>query len=162
MPWDVMVRPLLADLPDVLIAFLLDAAHRYLPTLENSFKTASGEPGWLIEFFAHDSKGDPTILVDKIVLDDTRVKLNDFLPEGLTEEWSLKCTGLFTPESSGPFEFGLTVAGRAKMFLNGRMLIDNWTTQRPGEWFVSSSPGPRVLCLISILVWVRLFIQSNK
>ncbi|KAG8855732.1 hypothetical protein FRB91_001846 [Serendipita sp. 411] len=132
-PWDGLVAnaPNGVDLNYALGCY----AHRYLPTLENSFKTASGEPGWLIEFFAHDSKGDPTILVDTIVLDDTRVKLNDFLPEGLTEEWSLKCTGLFTPESSGPFEFGLTVAGRAKMFLNGRMLIDNWTTQRPGEWF---------------------------
>ncbi|KAG8835364.1 hypothetical protein FRC17_003847 [Serendipita sp. 399] len=132
-PWDGLV----ANAPEnVELCYALGSyAHRYLPTLENSFKTASGEPGWLIEFFAHDSKGNPTILVETTTLHDTRVKLNDFLPKGLTEEWSLKCTGFFTPESTGPFEFGLTVAGRAKMFLKGELLIDNWTRQRPGEWF---------------------------
>jgi beta-glucosidase len=101
-------------------------------------KTEAGEPGWVVEFLAHDSKGEPTISVAKTVLHDTRVKLNDFLPEGLTPEWSLKCYGLFTPDATGPFEFGLTVAGRAKLFINGKILIDNWTTQRPGEWFVSA------------------------
>ncbi|PVF98856.1 hypothetical protein CPB86DRAFT_850239 [Serendipita vermifera] len=110
-------------------------AHKYLPTLEDMMKTEAGEPGWLIEFLAHDSKGEPTISVANTVLHDTRVKLNDFLPKGLTPEWSLKCCGIFTPDTTGPFEFGLTVAGRAKLFLNGKLLIDNWTTQRPGEWF---------------------------
>lgn len=110
-------------------------AHKYLPTLENSLVTKSGEPGWLIDFLAHDEKGNPTISVEKTVLHDTRVKLNDFLPKGLGEEWSLTCTGCFTADANGPFEWGLTVAGRAKMFLDGQLIIDNWTSQRPGEWF---------------------------
>lgn len=111
-------------------------SHRYLPTLENSMTTKSGEPGWLVEFFANTAPEVPANEpVASIALHDTRVKLNDFLPKGLTDEWSLKCTGMFTPTNGGPFEFGLTVAGRAKMFLDGKMVIDNWTTQRPGEWF---------------------------
>ena len=105
--------------------------------MENEFTTKSGEPGWLIDFLAHDEHGKPTISVEKIVLHDTRVKLNDFLPKGLGEEWSLTCTGVFTAGFSGPFEWGLTVAGRAKMFLDGKLIIDNWTSQQPGEWFVS-------------------------
>lgn len=75
--------------------------------------------------------------VGKTVLQDTRVKLNDFLPAGLTPEWSLTCTGMFTSDVTGPFEFGLQVAGRAKAFLNGKLIIDNWTKQRPGDGFVS-------------------------
>lgn len=114
-----------------------DTAHKYLPTLENSLATKSGEPGWLIDFLAHDESGNPTISVEKTVLHDTRVKLNDFLPKGLGEEWSLTCTGNFIADANGPFEWGLTVAGRAKMFLDGKLVVDNWTSQRPGEWFVS-------------------------
>jgi beta-glucosidase len=115
------------------------SANKFLPTLEEYFTTPNGEPGWLCKFYAHDENGNPTILVDQIVLEDTRVKLNDFLPKGLTEEWTLHCTGLFNPFYSGEFEFGLTVAGRAKLFLNQKLVIDNWTHQRPGEWFVSST-----------------------
>jgi beta-glucosidase len=40
-----------------------------------------------------------------------------------------------TPDTTGPFEFGLAVAGRARLFVNGDELIDNWTHQRRGDFF---------------------------
>ena len=88
-----------------------------------------------------------------MVLDDTRVRLNDFLPEGLQEHWSIKLTGLLTVDKSMPFELGLAVAGdcfstllstqfyveyssgRAKLWINNKLTIDNWTKQRPGDFF---------------------------
>lgn len=33
------------------------------------------------------------------------------------------------------FEFGLTVAGRAKLFIDGELVIDNWMRQRRGNAF---------------------------
>ena len=33
------------------------------------------------------------------------------------------------------YELGLTVAGRGKLFVNGKLTVDNWTKQRPGEFF---------------------------
>jgi beta-glucosidase len=50
--------------------------------------------------------------VAEFVLNDTRVKLNDFLPTGLTETWTIKLTGKLKVDYSGSFEFGLTVAGK--------------------------------------------------
>lgn len=122
-----MIRPIINPFP----------AHKYLPTLEDLLVAPSGEPGWVCNFYAHDEKGEPSVLVESIVLHDTRVKLNDFLPKGLTEEWSLSCRGTLKVDATGPFEFGLTVAGRAKLFVDGELLIDNWTKQRPGDFFVS-------------------------
>ncbi|TFY72401.1 hypothetical protein EVG20_g640 [Dentipellis fragilis] len=110
-------------------------AHKYLPTLENELKTSDGKPGWLCTFFTHDEEGNPDRAIADFVVRDTRIKLNDFLPEGLTPTWSIKLEGLLTLDKSGPFEFGLTVAGRAKLFIDGQQVIDNWTKQTPGDFF---------------------------
>ncbi|KAJ7273446.1 glycoside hydrolase family 3 protein [Mycena haematopus] len=110
-------------------------AHKYLPTLENNLKTTSGEPGWLCTFYNHDSAGQPTNPIASFVIKDTRVKLVDFLPPGLTENWTIKLTGKLTVEKTAPFEMGLTVAGRAKLWVNGKLTIDNWTKQTPGDFF---------------------------
>ena len=36
------------------------------------------------------------------------------------------------------FEFGLLSAGRAKLYLDGKLLIDNWTKQKRGDAFFTS------------------------
>jgi beta-glucosidase len=73
--------------------------------------------------------------VASFVLRDTRVKLNDFLPPGLTNTWTIKLVGNLNVDTSGPFELGVAVAGRAKLFINNELTIDNWTRQRPGDFF---------------------------
>jgi len=110
-------------------------AHKYLPTLENNLTTFDGQEGWMCTFYTHDQLGQPDKNVFECVLTDTRIKLNDFLPEGLTPTWSIKLAGRLTVDSTGPFELGLTVAGRAKLFVNKQLAIDNWTKQTPGDFF---------------------------
>lgn len=87
------------------------AAHKYLPTLENYLQTPRGEPGWLCTFYSHDEHGEISVPIQEHVLNDTRVKLNDFLPEGLTPTWSIKLEGKLTVTSTALYELGLTVAG---------------------------------------------------
>ncbi|KAJ7470497.1 glycoside hydrolase family 3 protein [Mycena latifolia] len=110
-------------------------AHKYLPTLENNLQTEAGQPGWLCTFYNHDEHGELTDPVAAFVLTDTRVKLVDFLPPGLSPNWTIKLTGRLTIAKTVPFEFGLTVAGRAKLWVNGELTIDNWTKQTPGDFF---------------------------
>ena len=107
-----------------------------MPTLENFLTTPAGEPGWLCSFYNHDKRGNVIeASVADFVLNDTRVKLNDFLPDGLTPTWTIKLNGKLTVEKTAEYELGLTVAGRAKLFVNRKLLVDNWTKQRPGEFF---------------------------
>ena len=111
-------------------------AHKYLPTLENNLTTPTFNPGWLCSFYNHDAKGEPTgEPVAEFILKDTRVKLNDFLPAGLTPSWTIKLAGRLQFEKTAEYELGLTVAGRAKLFVEDKLTIDNWTKQRPGEFF---------------------------
>ncbi|KAJ1309840.1 hypothetical protein OPQ81_006605 [Rhizoctonia solani] len=132
-PWDGIIS---AKSTDVDVQFEVGCyAHKFLPTLENLLTTPDGQPGWEARFYTHDENQQPKDEVAKFVLNDTRVKLNDFLPEGLTPSWTIKLKGILRVDKTAPFEFGLTVAGRAKLWVNGKMMIDNWTHQRPGEFF---------------------------
>ncbi|KAK7043724.1 hypothetical protein VNI00_008336 [Paramarasmius palmivorus] len=110
-------------------------AHKYLPTLEHRLVTDKGEPGWLCTFYNHNADGSLSDPIATYTLQDTRVKLNDFLPAGLTTTWTIKLTGKLTVDQDMPFELGLTVAGRAKLWIDGEMTIDNWTKQTPGDFF---------------------------
>lgn len=92
------------------------SAHRYLPTLENNLRAPNGENGWLCTFYCHDDEGAPSKAVADYVLNDTRVKLNDFLPPGLTSTWTLKLAGKLQFDKTGTYELGLTVAGRSGTF----------------------------------------------
>ncbi|KAI0050040.1 glycoside hydrolase family 3 protein [Auriscalpium vulgare] len=121
---------------DVVVNYTVGCyAHKYLPTLENELVTPNGKTGWLCTFYTHDEDGNPDKAIADFVMQDTRIKLNDFLPEGLTETWTIKLTGRLTVQETGPFELGLTVAGRAKLWVDGKMTIDNWTKQTPGDFF---------------------------
>ncbi|KAK0441158.1 glycoside hydrolase family 3 protein [Desarmillaria tabescens] len=110
-------------------------AHKYLPTLEANLRTPTGESGWLCTFYNYDEQGKLTEPVADFILCDTRVKLNDFLPAGLSSTWMIKLTGKLTMDKTGPYDLGLTVAGRAKLWVNGKLAIDNWTKQTPGDFF---------------------------
>jgi len=91
-------------------------AHKFLPTLEEYLTTSSGKSGWLCEFFNNapgsDYPAPDAKPVAEFVLNDTRVKLNDFLPAGLGETWTIRLKGSLKLDYEGTFEFGLTVAGK--------------------------------------------------
>jgi beta-glucosidase len=112
-------------------------AHRYTPTVEKFIRTHDGQPGWTCDFYAYDEHTEERAAepVATFVITDTRVKVNDFLPAGLGSTWGLELRAKFTPDMTGPYEFGLTVAGRARLFVDGKETIDNWTHQRKGEFF---------------------------
>lgn len=100
-------------------------AHKYLPTLENYLITPTGEPGWLCTFYTNDPEGNLGKEVQDFVLRDTKVKLNDFLPEGLTPAWTIKLRGKLTVDKTAPFELGLTVAGMEWSCIIEQSLIDS-------------------------------------
>ena len=116
-------------------------AFKYTPTIEAFLTTPSGEPGWVCTFYNSDANGVPTSgPVKEYVLRDTRIRLNDFLPPGLGETWMLKLRGNLTMEKTAEYELGVTVAGRAKLYIEGKLLVDNWTKQRPGDFYYGYVP----------------------
>lgn len=121
--------------------------------------TEKGEKGWIGSYYNTDSSlaavGD---VVETKLIDETNCFISTSYPKNITERWMLKLNGKLKPRSTDQkFEFGLTVAGRAKvcpsfcppsqirlmhsiaqLFVDGKLIIDNWTRQRRGVAFFGS------------------------
>lgn len=118
-------------------------AHKFLPSLEPFITSPTGASGWLITFHTHP----PTALTPfappealaatesgRYELRDTRMKLNDFTPPGIGTEWTAYMRATLGPDESGRFELGLAVAGRARCYVDGVCVLQNWDVQTRGEF----------------------------
>jgi beta-glucosidase len=111
-------------------------SHHLLPLLGPSLRTADGRVGVTFKAFtepAYISKRQP---VDVIHLSNTYMYLVDYYHPKLTEDlyWA-EIEGYYTPDEDGDYEFGLTVHGTGKLYLDDELLVDNETVQRSGESF---------------------------
>ncbi|KAF9066008.1 beta-glucosidase [Rhodocollybia butyracea] len=113
-----------------------------MPTLEQELVTEDGKPGWIGSWYPHLSDESMTRAdkpLSSRLIDETRIFISTSYPKELTKRWTLQLRGFLKPrEVDTPFEFGLMVAGRAKLFVDGQLVIDNWTRQRRGESFFNS------------------------
>ncbi|KAG6883499.1 hypothetical protein C0992_008611 [Termitomyces sp. T32_za158] len=110
-----------------------------LPTLENDLVTPIGERGWIGTWHKHESD-DSLVAVEEPLetrlVDETRIFISTSTPKNITRKWTLRLRGHLKPRPYDcAFEFGLTVAGRAKLYIDGNLVIDNWTRQRRGDAF---------------------------
>ncbi|KAH9923710.1 beta-glucosidase [Epithele typhae] len=117
-------------------------AYMQLPTLENELETEDGQPGWTGHFYSHEDDESMTALKDPKVtryIDETRVFLSIDYPKELTKRFTLRLRGFMKPrEKDTDYEFGLLSAGRAKLFIDGKEVIDNWTRQIRGDAFFAT------------------------
>ncbi|KAG5651698.1 hypothetical protein H0H81_007757 [Sphagnurus paluster] len=110
-----------------------------LPTLEYELFTPTGERGWVGTWHSHENDDSMVPLETPIatrLIDETRIFISTSTPPGITRRWTLRLRGQLAPrEKDLDFEFGLTTAGRAKLYVDGYLVVDNWTRQRRGESF---------------------------
>ncbi|KIJ63447.1 glycoside hydrolase family 3 protein [Hydnomerulius pinastri MD-312] len=113
-----------------------------MPTLDFELTTPTGERGWIGSWYPHEHDESMTALskpMETRLVDETRIFISTSAPKGITRRWTMKLEGQLKPrEHDCTFEFGLTVSGRAKLFVDGKLVIDNWTRQRRGESFFNS------------------------
>ncbi|KAF9229019.1 glycoside hydrolase family 3 protein [Gyrodon lividus] len=113
-----------------------------MPTLDFELITPTGERGWIGSWYAHESDESMTPMstpMETRLVDETRIFISTSAPKNITRRWTMKLEGQLKPrDHECTFEFSLTVSGRAKLFVNGNLVIDNWTRQRRGESFFNS------------------------
>jgi len=119
-------------------------SYNQLPVLDHDFLTPDGKPGWRMEFYAHDPQDLDKPLYNKPVhvfdeVNETQIHLNDSTVaniQGLTPQWSVKCKGYLVPQDyDGEFEFGVGVIGRARLYVDGELVVENWDNQTHGWAF---------------------------
>ncbi|KAI0355239.1 beta-glucosidase [Trametes cingulata] len=142
-PYDGIVSALGKVSPDVEVTYSEGArAYMQMPTLENEIVTEDGRPGWIGAFHSHESD-DSMVPLDKPLttryIDETRIFLSTDYPKELTKRFTLRLRGQLKPRDHDcDYEFGLLSAGRAKLFVDDQLVIDNWTKQKRGDAFFNS------------------------
>ncbi|GAA6031057.1 hypothetical protein JCM8097_003983 [Rhodosporidiobolus ruineniae] len=105
-------------------------AHRYLPMLDGWIKTKDGAPGWTSSFYTEDPASGAAPVASHTMLG-TRIRVNDEKPKGLGELFYINVEGYLTAEQTGPFDLGISLVGRAQVFIDDKLVIDNgWETKQ--------------------------------
>lgn len=109
--------------------------HQMLPLLGKRLSTEKGLAGFVLNIF-----NDPPSLTTRVPLEerhesDSMILFMDYQHPGLKTIWYADAEGYFVPEESGTYDFGLSVQGTGKLFVNGELLINNADVQRPGSSF---------------------------
>jgi beta-glucosidase len=89
------------------------------PSLDYEMVTETGECGWIGSWYKH-VDDDSMVALDQPLetrlIDETRVFISTSTPKGITKRWTMKLNGQLKPKPyDRKFEFGMAVAGRAKV-----------------------------------------------
>lgn len=112
---------------------------RRTPVLR-SLTAADGQAGASVEYFDNpDFTGEPvrTGVVPRMEL---RWLANSTPVPG---QFSLRAKGTFVAERSGEHTFTLTSSGLSRLFVDGALLVDNWTSQEPGTAFYGAGSAEK-------------------
>lgn len=107
-----------------------------LPALSTALKSSDGKIGLTFKAFTSPASEIDRQPVDVLHLTDSNMYLADYYHPKLTEDlWWAEVEAFFTADETCEFEFGLTVFGTAKLYIDDELLIDNETRQRAGGSF---------------------------
>jgi beta-glucosidase len=115
-------------------------AHQSLPPLGPLLKTTSGKKGF--DFKVYNEAPDETKrdVVDHLTLVNSTAFLADYKNSKVKSNlFYADIEGVFTPEEDGLYDFGVTVIGTGKLFVDGELVVDNFTKQRKGFAFFGSA-----------------------
>jgi len=121
---------------------------KYHPPLEKekSYVPGKKENGFEVEFFRGKTfDGEP---IARQVLSGNRFWAlqgfaRKFLDEKERPELSVKFSTTYKPEISGEFEFEVFSIGLSRIKINGKELVDNWSSQKKGEAFFGFACAPK-------------------
>ncbi|MFL5762257.1 MAG: beta-glucosidase H [Thermomicrobiales bacterium] len=113
--------------------------HKWFPLVAPDMVSPKGQNtgcGFAVTYYnSLDLSGDP--VYETVVKDSEQWWLGGAGSGVHPRQFSARLAATFTPHESGPYQFGLMSAGLSRLVLDGRVVIDNWTSQTPGDAFFS-------------------------
>src|SRR5205823_1509510 len=114
--------------------------HRLQPLLDMSLLLAGkqgSEHGLAIEYFNNsDLSGTPIFKETKTTSE--FMWFGEMPKEVDPQQFSLRATGRFSPQETGVYTFGLVSAGRGRLSIDGRVVIDNWSQPTAARDFLGT------------------------
>jgi beta-glucosidase len=115
-------------------------SHKLLPMLGLFVTGSSGNPGMTMKAYR-----EPPEVVDRQLRDQLDVVKTDMLlvdyknPKIGSNLWYADLEGSFVVDEDCEWEFGCIVAGTAKLYVNGDLVVDNESVQRQGNAFFGAA-----------------------
>lgn len=111
-------------------------SHKLLPLLETQLRTLAGEKGFTFRAFTEPPSVKTRQAVDETHVDTTSLFFADYYHPCIKDPlWWAEVEGIFTPDQDGDYDFGLTVYGTGKLFIDGDLIVDNESKQQAGDSF---------------------------
>lgn len=110
---------------------------KMLPQLGKEL-TANNKPGFTLRFFNDPPTSKTRTLLEERHLDNSDIFFLDYDHPNLDSIWYAEAEGDFAPTVTGTYDFGLTVQGTGRLYIDGTLLISNVKNQRPGPSFLGS------------------------
>ena len=119
--------------------------HKLLPLLNLDWLAVEGEEGdhgLHVDFFKGlELQGDPVWSTTTYGAE--TAWMGQFSPHVDPRSFSARLSATLTVPEDGPYTFGVSSAGLTRLYLDGEMLIDNWSEQSPGETFFGSGSAEK-------------------
>ena len=122
--------------------------HKYLPAIEKNLISCpeTGSQGFKVDFFeGEDLSGSP--IETKILTGQRFWAMQGFGVDVATKSeppsLSVRFSANLVPDITGEHHFELVSIGSARLKIDGEEIVDNWTSQEPGEAFFSYGSAPR-------------------
>ncbi|KAK5939464.1 beta-glucosidase [Knufia obscura] len=107
-----------------------------LPLLTRMSKTKDNKHGLTMNVYLDPPSDKSRECIDTVHVNDSNCFLVDYKHPKLTSFlYYTTFDGEITPSQTAEYEFSLSVAGTAKLYVDGKLLIDNATHQTPGDSF---------------------------
>lgn len=112
-------------------------SYKMRPVLESDYvKTTGGETGLLGEFYANQTLSGEQ--VSSRVYNTMNMLWIDDVPAGTEyNNFSARFSGMFTAKETGSYQFSLVSAGKSRLYIDGKELINNWENWQRGDAFFS-------------------------
>jgi len=110
--------------------------HKMLPRLDTALlsKGEGQEQSFTLNYYnSFDLSGEP--VYQNATNTAEQIWMGTIAPGVQKEKFSARLTGKLTPQESGTHSFGLSSAGLTRLFIDGRLALDNWTQQTPGDTY---------------------------
>lgn len=104
-------------------------AHRFTPLITSGHNVPnSTQPGFLVQFYGENPHEKPkTACLYSTVSPKSSMPFNDSIPLALPNMLFVSAKTIYSPPASGKYRFGLSISGKAKLFVNGKESIDLWS-----------------------------------
>ena len=116
-----------------------------LPLVSRKSRTEDGKQGLTMNVFLEPPEREDRKSIDEVYCHDANVFLVDYKHPKITSFlfWTTFDAEI-TPEETSEYEFSVSVAGTAKLYIDGQLLVDNETHQRPGDSFFGTGSAEEI------------------